>query len=37
MQGKSCFNFKSIDETQLRELGQLTKTGFDRYRKEKFV
>jgi hypothetical protein len=37
MQGKSCFNFKSIDEPQLRELGQLTRTGFERYRKEKFV
>lgn len=25
MQGKSCFNFKSIDKTQLKELSELTK------------
>jgi len=27
MQGKSCFNFKSIDEEQLAELRELTKRG----------
>jgi hypothetical protein len=32
MQGKSCFNFKSIDDMLLKELQQLTERGFERYR-----
>jgi len=37
MQGKSCFNFKEIDKKLLTELKQLTKAGFDRFKKEKLV
>lgn len=37
MQGKSCFNFKAIDETLFSELGKLTDAGFTRYRKEGYV
>lgn len=33
MQGKSCFNFKAIGETLLNELSNLTKQGFDFYKK----
>ena len=32
MQGKSCFNFKKeITKEQLKELTQLTKTGYNKY------
>jgi hypothetical protein len=31
MQGKSCFNFTTIDQAQLDELAALTKTGLERY------
>ena len=31
MQGKSCFNFKSIDEKLFGELGMLTKRGLQDY------
>ena len=34
MQGKSCFNFKQVDETLLDELRQLTERGLQRYRDE---
>ena len=34
MHGKSCFNFKTIDGAQLRELTALTKKSLDRFRKE---
>ena len=37
MQGKSCFNFKSVDEKQFKELAGLTKAGFARFNDEKFV
>jgi hypothetical protein len=37
MQGKSCFNFTSIDKELLSELKQLTKSGFERFKKEKLV
>jgi hypothetical protein len=29
MQGKACFNFTSVDETQIAELETLTRTGFE--------
>ena len=29
MQGKSCFNFTTIEPAKLKELAALTKTGFD--------
>jgi len=34
MQGKSCFNFKSIDKYLLKELNELTKKGFEYYKME---
>ncbi|MDT8323028.1 MAG: hypothetical protein RRA94_02865 [Bacteroidota bacterium] len=34
MQGKSCFNFKSDDSAQLKELGVLTKKCLQRMKKE---
>lgn len=37
MQGKSCFNFKSVDPDLLDELAKLTAAGFERYRAEGFV
>lgn len=32
MQGKSCFNFKKMDETLLAELGQLIDAGVARFK-----
>ncbi|MBK7388891.1 MAG: hypothetical protein IPI23_07400 [Bacteroidetes bacterium] len=32
MQGKSCFNFKEIDKSQLSELKSLTKSAFEKYK-----
>ena len=32
MQGKSCFNFKSIDDDAIEELTQLTKKGLARFK-----
>ena len=32
MQGKSCFNFRSIDKNLFKELGGLTKRGLQDYR-----
>ena len=37
MQGKSCFNFKSVDEKLFKELAQLTKAGAKRFSDERFV
>lgn len=31
MQGKTCFNFKKVDEKLFKELGQLTKTALQRF------
>jgi hypothetical protein len=33
MQGKSCFNFTTVDEKLMKELGQLTKRGLQAFRK----
>jgi len=33
MQGKSCFNFKMVDESLFNELAILTKKGFDFYKR----
>ena len=33
MQGKSCFNFKNIDEDLFAELAQLTKAGLEEFHK----
>jgi hypothetical protein len=37
MQGKSCFNFKSVDEGLFKELEGLTKKGFARFRAGKYI
>ncbi len=33
MQGKTCFNFKAVDEVLFKELAALTKKGFAKYKK----
>jgi len=37
MQGKSCFNFTTVDEPLFKELARLTKAGFMSYREQEFV
>lgn len=39
MQGKACFNFKTVDETLFAELAELTRIGWENYPKtiEPFV
>src|SRR5712692_8180548 len=37
MQGKSCFNFKEVDEKLFKELDKLTKAGAARFNDEKFI
>jgi hypothetical protein len=37
MQGKSCFNFKQVDEALLAELGSLTRRGFARFQEEGLI
>ncbi len=37
MQGKSCFNFKQVDEPLFEELEQLTRRGVERLRAEKVL
>jgi hypothetical protein len=37
MQGKSCFNFTNIELGLFKELGRLTQSGFESYRKQGFV
>lgn len=37
MQGKSCFNFKAVDETLFKELEQLTAESLDGMRKGGFI
>jgi len=37
MQGKSCFNFKEVDEKLFKELAQLTKAGAAKFSDEKFI
>lgn len=37
MQGKSCFNFKAIDDDLFAELSNLTKQGFDDYKSQGFL
>ena len=32
MQGKSCFNFKRVDESLFEELGALTSRGFEKFK-----
>lgn len=37
MQGKSCFNFKNVDDQLFQELAQLTQAGYNRYHAEGYV
>jgi hypothetical protein len=37
MQGKSCFNFKEVDEKLFKELTKLTKAGATRFSDGKFI
>lgn len=37
MQGKSCFNFKEVDEKLFKELDKLTKAGATKFSNEKFI
>ena len=37
MQGKSCFNFKTLDADTLAELRQLTERGFEAFRRDGLV
>ncbi len=37
MQGKSCFNFATLDDETATELARLTTTGYERYRRAGFV
>lgn len=37
MQGKSCFNFKQVDEALLAELEALTQRGFARFEQEGLI
>ena len=37
MQGKSCFNFKEVDEKLFQELATLTKAGAAKFNDEKFI
>ena len=34
MQGKSCFNFKALDPTLLKELQRLTRRSFEKWKRE---
>ena len=36
VQGKACFNFTAVDPALMKELGRLTKLGFERFRKLRF-
>jgi hypothetical protein len=37
MQGKSCFNFKEVDEKLFKELARLTKAGAVKFSEETFI
>lgn len=37
MQGKSCFNFTTVDASLCRELADLTEAGFNDYKKRGYV
>ncbi len=37
MQGKSCFNFKVVDDKLFKELARLTDKGYKRFKKEKLI
>lgn len=37
MQGKSCFNFKKIEASDLKEIEILVRQGYDAFKKEKLI
>jgi hypothetical protein len=37
MQGKSCFNFKTVDEKLFKELSKLTRAGFKKFNDAEFL
>ena len=37
MQGKSCFNFTTVDPVLIDELAVLTRAGFDDFRRKEYV
>ena len=37
MQGKSCFNFKTPDEKLFKELGKVTRAGFEKFHDAEFL
>lgn len=37
MQGKSCFNFTTVDDSLLEELAALTRAGFEEFERAGFV
>jgi hypothetical protein len=37
MQGKACFNFTSVDRELFRELEQLTRAGFEKFKDMKYL
>lgn len=37
MQGKSCFNFKSVDEETFKELAELTNRSFEQFKQAGYV
>jgi len=37
MQGKSCFNFKTVDEKLFKELEKITKSGFKKFNDSEFL
>ena len=37
MQGKSCFNFRHVDEALFKELAQLTDRSFKRFKQAGFI
>lgn len=37
MHGKSCFNFKEVDEPLFQELADLTRAGYERFTRENLI
>ncbi|MDJ0951153.1 MAG: hypothetical protein QNJ94_19765 [Alphaproteobacteria bacterium] len=37
MQGKSCFQFRAVDQALFAELAELTRIGFEDYRRQGYV
>lgn len=37
MQGKSCLNFKAVDEALFEELERLTVAGFEAFKRDKYM